>query len=126
MDYMLYVDRRGIGSIEAKKVGETLLVTVGHKGKYAGVLAIYPDEEKEPFRYELVDLDRHRFKHDPAMDEVMREDGEIFVLEGNANPNLSHHEDFADSAEAAGMSYEDLLNRILQLGMTYPAPWTRA
>jgi D-alanine-D-alanine ligase len=55
----------------------------------------------------------------------MREDGEIFVLEANANPNLSYGEDFAESAAAAGLSYEDLLNRILQLGLSYPAPWTR-
>ncbi len=56
----------------------------------------------------------------------MREDGEIFVLEANANPNLSHDEDFAASAAADGVSFEDLLNRILQLGLSYPAPWTRA
>jgi Cytochrome c554 and c-prime len=56
-----------------EKIGESLLVTVGHKGKYAGILALYPDDEKQPLRYELVDLDQERFKHDPAMDEVMRE-----------------------------------------------------
>ncbi|MBA3314827.1 MAG: hypothetical protein M3552_08515 [Planctomycetota bacterium] len=56
-----------------EQVGDSLLVTVGHKGKYAGVLSVYPDDEKQPLRYELVDLDRDRFKHDPAMDAIMRE-----------------------------------------------------
>jgi hypothetical protein len=54
-------------------IGDALLVTVGHKGKYAGVLAYYPGDEKKPLRFEIVDLDRDRFRHDPAMDEVMRD-----------------------------------------------------
>ncbi|HEX6984011.1 MAG TPA: multiheme c-type cytochrome, partial [Planctomycetaceae bacterium] len=56
-----------------EKVGDSLLVTVGHKGKYAGVLAVYPKDEKQRFRYELVDLNRDHFAHDRRMDEVMGE-----------------------------------------------------
>ena len=57
------------------------------------------------------------------MDLRMNADGEIFILEANANPNLSYGEDFAESAEAMQISYEDLLQRILNLGMRYRAPW---
>ena len=39
------------------------------------------------------------------LDFRLRPDGSIFVLEANANPNISHQEDFADSAEAAGVDY---------------------
>lgn len=53
----------------------------------------------------------------------LREDGQIFVLEANANPNLEFGEDFAESAEAAGVSYETLLGRIINLGLRYQAPW---
>ncbi|MCA9064261.1 MAG: ATP-grasp domain-containing protein [Planctomycetaceae bacterium] len=49
----------------------------------------------------------------------LTDDGRIYVLEANPNPNLSYGEDFAESAEAAGMSYEQLLNRILRLGLRY-------
>ncbi len=49
--------------------------------------------------------------------------GGIFVLEANPNPNLSFGEDFAESAEVGGIGYEDLLQRILQLGLTYQAEW---
>jgi type I site-specific restriction endonuclease len=35
MDYMLYVDRRGIGSVEAKKVGETLLGVEPQADRYS-------------------------------------------------------------------------------------------
>ena len=57
------------------------------------------------------------------MDFRLREDGELFVLEANANPNISVAEDFAQSARTAGMGYTDLLRRILQLGENYPAAW---
>ncbi len=57
------------------------------------------------------------------MDLRMRPDGKVFVLEANANPNLAYGEDFAESAEVAGLSYEELLNRIIGLGMRYQAPW---
>jgi len=57
------------------------------------------------------------------MDFRLRADGELFVLEANANPNISAAEDFAQSAQTAGMSYDDLLQRIMQLGENYPAAW---
>jgi len=57
------------------------------------------------------------------MDFRLRGDGELFVLEANANPNISVAEDFAQSALTAGMNYVDLLQRILQLGDKYPAAW---
>jgi D-alanine-D-alanine ligase len=57
------------------------------------------------------------------MDFRLRADGELFVLEANANPNISAAEDFAQSALTAGMSYDHLLQRIMQLGKSYPAAW---
>jgi D-alanine-D-alanine ligase len=57
------------------------------------------------------------------MDFRLRADGTILVLEANANPNLSAEEDFADSALAVGINYDELLERILQVGLSYQAPW---
>ncbi len=57
------------------------------------------------------------------MDLRLREDGRIYVLEANANPNIEFGEDLAESAEHAGVSYEALLQRILNLGLSYNAPW---
>ena len=57
------------------------------------------------------------------MDLRMRADGSVFVLEANANPNLTYGEDFAESAEVAGIGYEQLLNRIVQLGLNYRPEW---
>jgi D-alanine-D-alanine ligase len=55
----------------------------------------------------------------------LREDGQVFVIEANANPNLAYGEDFAESAHAAGITYEKLLLRLLNLGLRYAAPWAQ-
>jgi D-alanine-D-alanine ligase len=49
----------------------------------------------------------------------LTEDGHIYVLEANPNPQIAHKEDFADSAEHCGVDYGALLQRILRLGMSY-------
>jgi D-alanine-D-alanine ligase len=53
----------------------------------------------------------------------LAEDGKAYVLEANPNPQLADGEDFADSAEEAGIAYPDLLQRILNLGLSYRAAW---
>ncbi len=53
----------------------------------------------------------------------LREDGHVFVLEANANPNLEYGEDFAESGEAGGLTYEALIQRILNLGVRFGASW---
>ena len=57
------------------------------------------------------------------MDVRLTPGGEIFVLEANANPNLSYGEDLAESAEKAGVEYPQLLQRIMNLGLSYKAGW---
>lgn len=57
------------------------------------------------------------------MDFRMRPDGSVFVLEANANPNLSRGEDFAESAEAAKVGYPELLEQIIRYGCNYKAAW---
>lgn len=46
-------------------------------------------------------------------------EGRPYLLEANPNPQLMYGEDFAESAEAAGMDYDRLLQRILNLGLRY-------
>ena len=49
--------------------------------------------------------------------------GQIYVLEANANPNLEAAEDFAESARAAGVPYDELLERLMNFGLQYRAQW---
>jgi D-alanine-D-alanine ligase len=57
------------------------------------------------------------------LDFRLRSDGRLYLLEANANPNLSKGEDLADSAAAAGIGYSALVNRIVQLGLDYLPEW---
>ncbi len=45
--------------------------------------------------------------------------GKPYLLEANPNPQLMYGEDFAESAEAGGLEYEQLLQKILNLGLRY-------
>jgi D-alanine-D-alanine ligase len=53
------------------------------------------------------------------VDMRMDADDKVYVLEANPNPNLAYGEDFAESAEVHGMSYERLLDRIVALGLKW-------
>jgi len=49
--------------------------------------------------------------------------GEIYLLESNPNPQLAYGEDFAESAHSVGVTYEQLIERILQLGVRARNDW---
>ncbi len=53
------------------------------------------------------------------MDFRLTEDGQVHLLEPNPNPDLTHDEDFAESAKAAGIPYDRLIHRILNLGLRF-------
>jgi hypothetical protein len=52
----------------AETIGNTLLLKVGMKGKYAGVVGLYPGPQ---FRFETVELDRFRFGNAAEIDRLM-------------------------------------------------------
>jgi len=62
--------------------------------------------------YKLLQLEGYA-----RIDWRLRDDGELFFLEANPNPEVARGEEFADSAQAAGIGYEALLQRILALGL---------
>ena len=57
------------------------------------------------------------------MDMRLSESGRLYVLEANANPNLEFGEDLAESAHSVGIDFPQLIQRILNLGLRYEAPW---
>jgi hypothetical protein len=61
------------GNDTPQHIGKTLLVEVGQKGKHVAIVGYYPDNKAAPFRFELVDLDKERFKDTQAMLDRMRE-----------------------------------------------------
>ena len=89
---------------------------------FAGVLAwpgfgllAFDANGDELWRFEHGGL---RSPYPPASSPVFA-DGRVYLLEANPNPQLMYGEDFAESAEVAGLDYEPLLQKILYLGLRY-------
>lgn len=53
------------------------------------------------------------------LDFRLREDGQLFFLEANPNPDIASDEELASAARAAGLPYTRLLQKILNLGMRW-------
>jgi D-alanine-D-alanine ligase len=62
--------------------------------------------------YEALSLDGYA-----RIDWRLTEAGELFFLEANPNPEIARFEEFASAAEAGGLGYEALIQRILALGL---------
>ena len=56
------------------------------------------------------------------LDWRLRADGELYFLEANPNPEIARFEEFALAAEATGLGYEALIQRILSLGLGRAGP----
>ena len=53
------------------------------------------------------------------LDLRLSNEGEIYVLEANANPDIGYGEELSCATEAAGLDYQALLQKIMNLGMRY-------
>lgn len=53
------------------------------------------------------------------LDYRLTEDGRIYLLEANPNPNIAYGEDFAEAAHHSGIKYDALLQKIITLGLSY-------
>ncbi len=94
----VYQEKRGIKT-EAAKLPEELAAQVQHVCKRI---------------YRTLDLSGYA-RIDLRLDAA----GKVYVLEANPNPQLAYGEDFAESAERAGLDYPELLQRIVSLGLRW-------
>lgn len=58
-----------------------------------------------------------RFSGYARMDLRLSPEGKVYLLECNPNPNLAYGDDFAASADMAGLPYAKLMERIVGLGL---------
>jgi D-alanine-D-alanine ligase len=65
------------------------------------------------FDYGRVDM-RVRCKHDPGLAEDDVQNWEIHIIEVNPNPYLEQHAEVAMAARKSGLSYADLIERIIE------------
>lgn len=63
--------------------------------------------------YRLLELDGYA-----RIDYRLKPDGSLYFLEANPNPDLARSEEFASSAEYAGVQFEELIQRIVRLGLS--------
>jgi D-alanine-D-alanine ligase len=76
-----------------------------------------PDLERRAVRaskriYGIIELDGYA-----RIDYRLSPDGTLYFLEANPNPEIARDDEFASAAEAAGIKYPDLLQRIVNLGL---------
>jgi len=64
--------------------------------------------------YHLLDMNGYG-----RIDLRLTPENELYVLEANPNPGIARDEDCTLSAIKAGMSYEDFIQRLLHLGLTW-------
>jgi len=97
--------------------------SVKYQNKYgidSGPAVDLPDAKRDEIQhlckraYRALELSGYA-RIDLRLDEA----GKIWVLEANPNPQIAKGEDFAASAEKAGMTYEALMQRIINLGMRW-------
>ncbi len=75
-------------TVEPESIGNTMLLQVGHKGKYVGILGLYSADEGTPARFQLLPLERSEFDDSQRMIDHMRSyqqrlrDEEIVVADG--------------------------------------------
>lgn len=56
------------------------------------------------------------------IDMRLTDDGRLYVMEANPNPEIAMYEDFAEAARKAGISYNRLIERISRMGLTTRTP----
>jgi D-alanine-D-alanine ligase len=94
-----YQEKHGIATDKAKALPDGLEAAIGKMAKRA---------------YRSLEITGYA-----RIDMRLDESGKIYILEANPNPQIAYGEDFAESAEFAGMKYEALLDRILALGLQW-------
>src|ERR1700716_700664 len=55
------------------------------------------------------------------LDYRLTEEGQFYLLEANPNPQIARGEDFPDSAAHSGLPYDQLLQKIITVGLNYHA-----
>lgn len=63
--------------------------------------------------YGILELDGYA-----RIDYRLSEDGGLYFLEANPNPEIAEHEEFTSAAAASGLEFPELLMRVIQLGLT--------
>ncbi len=101
-----------------------------HSFEYHHILSRCPAPVTPAFQARLSSLARRAWtaigcRGYARMDMRMADDGTVYVIEVNTNPDLSPDAGFAIAAQAAGYTYTQMIVRILELALKQKAPYDR-
>ena len=87
-------------------------------------LVTKPADLSEELQRNLESISKRIYRHlnlsgYARMDYRLSNNGQFYLLEANPNPQIARNEDFADSAAHCGLSYCQLLQKILTLAVSY-------
>jgi D-alanine-D-alanine ligase len=94
---LAYQQRHGIEQLAAKDLPPAVEASIGHLSKRI---------------YRILGITGYA-----RLDYRLSPDGQLWLLEANPNPEIASGEEFASSAQEAGIDYPALLQRILTLGL---------
>ena len=92
-----------------------------------GIHAGFPEELPEKVAREIDRVARRTFRvlqlrGYARVDMRLTSEGRLFVVEANPNPQIARNEDFAEAAARAGISYEQLIEKIVRMGLRVTLP----
>jgi D-alanine-D-alanine ligase len=92
-----------------------------------GIHSTFPETLPEKVARDIDSVARRTFRAlrlrgYARVDLRLTSEGKLFVVEANPNPQIARSEDFAEAAEKAGISYEQLIERIVRLGLRMSFP----
>ena len=94
---LAYQRKHGIDQVPAENLPPNVAATIAHLSKRI---------------YRILELTGYA-----RLDYRLSPDGQLYFLEANPNPEIAQGEEFASAAQEAGLSYQDLMQRIVNLGM---------
>ena len=87
-----------------------------------GIFSAFPDDLSESLQRSIATVAKRVFRalqmHGfGRIDLRLTEEGKLVVVEANPNPEIAQGEDIAEAAAKAGLPYNDLIERIVVLGL---------
>ncbi len=132
----LYVSILGNSRLVVLPVRECIFNLEAGKGPYLATHRVKFNKEyrkKWGIEFGFAELEASAFKHVEhvckkvyrilqirdygRIDLRLAEDNQVVILEANANPDLAYGEEIAESAEKAGISYMNFIDRILKMAL---------
>jgi len=92
-----------------------------------GIFSTFPDDLSESLQRSIATVAKRVFRALQMrgfgrIDLRLTDEGKLVVVEANPNPEIAQGEDIAEAAAKAGLPYNDLIERIVALGLDHANP----